>query len=63
MRSNEPCANRMTGGQRELALRWTHGRLDAYGERRDIELKRKRKRDGGMANCELRGEPHYEKDF
>ena len=24
--------------------------LDAYGERRDIELKRKRKRDGGMAN-------------
>ena len=22
----------------------------AYGERRDIELKRKRKRDGGMAN-------------
>ena len=53
----------MTGGQRELALRWTHGRLDAYGERRDIELKRKRKRDGGMANCELRGEPHYEKDF
>ena len=49
MRSNEPCANRMTGGQRELALRWTHGRLDAYGERRDIELKRKRKRDRGMA--------------
>ena len=24
--------------------------MDAYGERRDIELKRKRKRDGGMAN-------------
>ena len=23
----------------------------AYGERRDIELKRKRKRDDGMANC------------
>ena len=24
--------------------------MDVYGERRGIELKRKRKRDGGMAN-------------
>ena len=48
--SNEPCADRMADRQRELALRWLSGRLDAYGERRDIELKRKRKRDRGMAN-------------
>ena len=40
----------MTDGQWELALNWTDGRLDVYGERRDIEMKRKRKRDGGMAN-------------
>ena len=26
---------------------------DVYGERRDIELKRKRKRDGGMAENEM----------
>ena len=38
--SNEPCADRMTDGQRELALNWTDGRLDAYGERRDIEQER-----------------------
>ena len=52
-RSNEPCADRLTSEQRELALSWALGRLDAYGERRDIELKRKRKRDGGMAENEM----------
>ena len=37
-------------------------RCEAYGERRDIELKRKRKRDGGIL-VQDKGEPHYEKDF
>ena len=36
-RSNEPCADRMADGQRELAHSWTYDRLDAYGERRDSE--------------------------
>ena len=48
--SNEPCADKTDDSRCELAHNRMAAGLDAYGERRDIELKRKRKRDGGMAN-------------
>ena len=47
--SNEPCADKTDDSRCELAHNRMAAGLDAYGERRDIELKRKRKRDGGMA--------------
>ena len=47
--SNEPCADKTDDSRCELAHNRMAAVLDAYGERRDIELKRKRKRDGGMA--------------
>ena len=44
--SNEPCADKTDDSRCELAHNRMAAVLDAYGERRDIELKR----DGGMAN-------------